>query len=402
MSVTMKGERPVDELIYYNVTRGGPPAHLTPKNMVRKAMSRALKKRGDQLGPYTGGILGPRGVREQLAKLHHINNIDSICLANGSMYLFKWVLEARLEIKRKKEGKKAFITIALPHVCFDRAIGVIRQINETCPGAIKIVIIPEEWDGPNIEILTEKAQQGLDFMYAVPTFQNPLGGCWSIEKRITVVELAKKEGFIVIDDDPYGLLYYGEKPPKRLFTVAQRDPNVVIPLRSVSKVFNLAGFRFGYGFFPTWFIDFMLKSQMSPGKIFISQSVFTSLAVEQMLLDNPRVFIDQSKRLIKVFRPIMSTFVGQLQKHLSDYVKLHAVPGGGYFLWLKIIDQKWNTNRLIQKAERYSITLQAGSTFYPDPQMDGADRSLRLAITPFGSKKSVKDFTQRLLYVFGY
>ena len=54
------------------------------------------------------------------------------------------------------------------------------------------------------------------FVYLIPTFGNPSGALLSLERRKKVLELAVKYNTLIVEDDPYGDLYFGAAPPPSL------------------------------------------------------------------------------------------------------------------------------------------------------------------------------------------
>jgi 2-aminoadipate transaminase len=59
------------------------------------------------------------------------------------------------------------------------------------------------------------AQHKPKFVYLIPTFGNPSGALLSLERRKKVLEMAVKHQTLIVEDDPYGDLYFGEAPPPR-------------------------------------------------------------------------------------------------------------------------------------------------------------------------------------------
>ena len=57
------------------------------------------------------------------------------------------------------------------------------------------------------------------FVYLIPTFGNPSGATLSLERRKRVLELAVKYQTLIVEDDPYGDLYFGEPPPPSILSL---------------------------------------------------------------------------------------------------------------------------------------------------------------------------------------
>ena len=86
------------------------------------------------------------------------------------------------------------------------------------------------------------------FVYLIPTFGNPSGALLSLERRKQVLEMAVKHQTLIVEDDPYGDLYFGEAPPPSLAGPERqraRQPRAAGPLRLLSKVLS-PGLRIGW------------------------------------------------------------------------------------------------------------------------------------------------------------
>jgi 2-aminoadipate transaminase len=66
---------------------------------------------------------------------------------------------------------------------------------------------------------------GARFAYLLPNFQNPSGHVYSEARREAVVEVARRAGLALLEDNPYGDLWYDVPPPRSL---ASRWPEGVI------------------------------------------------------------------------------------------------------------------------------------------------------------------------------
>jgi 2-aminoadipate transaminase len=68
------------------------------------------------------------------------------------------------------------------------------------------------------------AQHKPKFVYLIPTFGNPSGALLSLERRKKVLEMAVKHQTLIVEDDPYGDLYFGEAPPPSLLALSPTCP----------------------------------------------------------------------------------------------------------------------------------------------------------------------------------
>ncbi len=86
------------------------------------------------------------------------------------------------------------------------------------------------------------------FIYLIPTFGNPSGAMLSLERRKKVLELAVQHNVLVVEDDPYGDLYFGDAPPPSLLALSASVPGSrerLVHCGSLSKVLS-PGLRVGW------------------------------------------------------------------------------------------------------------------------------------------------------------
>ena len=121
----------------------------------------------------------------------------------------------------------------------------IGALNAFRSNGVKTVGVDMENDGICLEKLEEtlKNTKNAKLLYLIPTFQNPSGTCMSLEKRLAVLELAKKYEIAILEDNPYGeLRFAGEDIP----TMKSLDKDgLVIYCSSFSKILS-AGMRIGF------------------------------------------------------------------------------------------------------------------------------------------------------------
>jgi len=113
----------------------------------------------------------------------------------------------------------------------------------------RIIGIPMDEEGLKVDILEETLKKISDdgkvkFVYVIPTGQNPTGITMSRERRKALLEVASKYDVLIIEDDPYGYIYFGDgEPPDRL--KAMDSEGRVIYLSTFSKI-AAPGLRLGW------------------------------------------------------------------------------------------------------------------------------------------------------------
>ncbi|MBX3632614.1 MAG: PLP-dependent aminotransferase family protein, partial [Simplicispira sp.] len=112
----------------------------------------------------------------------------------------------------------------------------------------ELVSAPIDGDGVQTDALERLiAEHKPKFVYLIPTFGNPSGATLTLERRKKVLELAVKYQTLVIEDDPYGDLYFGAPPPPSLLALSAQVPGsreLLVHCGSLSKVLS-PGLRVG-------------------------------------------------------------------------------------------------------------------------------------------------------------
>lgn len=218
------------------------------------------------------------------------------------------------------------------------------------------------------------------FIYLNPTFQNPTGITISLQRRKELLELAKKYKVPIVEDDPFSLLYYEEKPIPS-FKALDTD-NMVIHLQSFSKYL-----------FPTLRVAVLVADEgIISNLVKIKQRIdlhsnnLTQIAV-QVYLEEGRLS-NHIEKLRQSYRRRLSL----IKDLLKDRPNLQCrLPDGGVFLWCKI-PKGIVSERLLQ------IAIEKGVLFVPGSWMSGVglyENYIRLAFT-HPSLNALKDGIERI------
>lgn len=192
--------------------------------------------------------------------------------------------------------------------------------------------------------------------YAIPTFQNPTGRCYSADERAALAERCDRLGMPLFEDDPYRDL---------VFEAADRTP-VCAMLKRASWIYqgsfskNLApGLRLGFlAASPDLFTHLVRLKQAAD---LHSNRVSQWLVLEQ--LEHP----GRAARLAEVvsfYRRKRDVFAQALEKHFAGLARWD-VPSGGLFFWLEL-RERIDTRKLLPEAIRRGVAFMPGEPFYPD------------------------------------
>jgi 2-aminoadipate transaminase len=180
--------------------------------------------------------------------------------------------------------------------------------------------------GPDPQAL----RHGQRAAYLVPSYQNPTGACLSLAQRQALVDRAATQGVPLIEDDPYGELWYDAPTPAPLAALA---PEQVVHLGSFSKVLA-PGLRLGYLVCPRSQMD-TLGARLLQAKqgADLHSCGFSQRLVMQLMNDG----FDMSAHLSQVrdrYRSQRDAMATSLLKHMPQGWHWR-VPSGGMFFWLQ-------------------------------------------------------------------
>lgn len=194
--------------------------------------------------------------------------------------------------------------------------------------------------------------------YTVPTFQNPTGRVLNKEERYGILHLASRYRMMVLEDDPYGDLYYDAPPPPSL---AELDEyGCVLYLSTFSKVI-FPGLRIGWLDGPPIVINRLAqeKQYIDLHCNNLTQWLLTKYLQEGRLDHH----LQRVRKEYKQRRDIMADSIHRQSKGLIEYV----VPGGGFYLWCRL-HCTVSSRVLMQEASRIGVGVVAGEAFYPEQQ----------------------------------
>ena len=201
-------------------------------------------------------------------------------------------------------------------------------------------------DGPRPEGLA--AAQGARFLYALPNFQNPSGRCMSEARRAAVVDAARDIRLPIVEDNPYGELWYDAPPPAPL---AARWAEGVVYLGSFSKVLA-PGLRLGYVVAPKTMFPKLLQAKQAadlhtPG---YNQRIVFEVVRDGFL----RSHLPKIRARYKLQRDAMRA---ALERHLPRACRWQ-VPSGGMFFWVELPEG-------VDAAALLPLAVERGMAFVP-------------------------------------
>ena len=118
----------------------------------------------------------------------------------------------------------------------------------------ELISAPVDGHGVNTDVLEKLiAEHRPKFVYVIPTFGNPTGALLNLERRKKLLELAVQYETLLVEDDPYGDLYFKDSPPPSLLALSDQVPcsrDWLVHCGSLSKVLS-PGLRVGWMIAPS-------------------------------------------------------------------------------------------------------------------------------------------------------
>ena len=232
-----------------------------------------------------------------------------------------------------------------------------------------IVSVASDDQGPLVEDFVAQAGSGADaarFMYLLPNFQNPTGRTMSEERRAALSAKAAELGIPLVEDNPYGDLWFDQPPPAPL---TARNPEGCIYLGSFSKVLA-PGLRLGYVVAPKAIYPKLLQAKQAAD---LHTPSFNQRIVAEVLKDG---FLARHVPTIRaLYKHQRDAMLAALEREMAGLGVQWNSPAGGMFLWVRL-PEGMNAIELLPKAVERNVAFVPGAAFYAD---HGDTRTLRLS-----------------------
>ncbi|MEY4296245.1 MAG: hypothetical protein RL016_91 [Actinomycetota bacterium] len=326
---------------------GMPNVSALPNDVLQKAYEGMMAKRGPLAMQYGGGQ-GDLTFRDQIRELMALEGIHSsvedIVITTGSQHGLDLLGGLFLD-----EGD----VVLAEGPSYVGALGIFRHYE----AHVEHVYTDENGMSPEAlqESITEMKRQGrkIKFLYLVPNFANPSGVTLSAERRPQIIEICKREHILILEDNPYGLLYFNQPVPDALRSM---DDNVIY-LGSFSKIL-VPGFRVGYVLAPPAIRDKLVLANES--------AILCPTSFGQMMISEYLSTADW-KGQIDTFRGVYRERKDAALSAMQEFLpKLETTrPDGGFYLWVTLpegIDSK----AMLPLAVKELVAYTPGTAFFGD------------------------------------
>lgn len=207
------------------------------------------------------------------------------------------------------------------------------------------------------------AQHKPKFVYLIPTFGNPSGALLSLERRKQVLQMAVKHNTLIVEDDPYGDLYFGEAPPPSLLALSATVPGsreLLAHCGSLSKVLS-PGLRVGWMIAPA---ELLAKATMCKQFSDAHTSTFAQATAAQYLKAGRMP--STLKHVRKVYGERALAMGAALKRELGDAIAF-TQPQGGLFFWASLTGangKSKDAGDFAKKAIEQLVAFVPGAPFY--------------------------------------
>ncbi|MEP7102504.1 MAG: PLP-dependent aminotransferase family protein, partial [Burkholderiales bacterium] len=227
----------------------------------------------------------------------------------------------------------------------------LGALQAFAPYEPEVITVPCDDDGPLPESLG--VAKGARFLYVIPNFQNPSGRCMSEGRRTALIAAARAIGLPIVEDNPYGDLWYDAPPPAPL---AARWREGTVYLGSFSKVLA-PGLRLGYVIAPPAMMPKLLQAKQAAD---LHTPGFNQRVVHEVIRDG---FLSEHVPTIRArYKGQRDAMRAALEAHMPPGCHWN-VPVGGMFFWVEL-PEGVDATALLPKAVDLGMAYVPGAAFF--------------------------------------
>jgi 2-aminoadipate transaminase len=337
---------------------GGLPSPQTfPIDAMREASERVLRDDGKAALQYAAseGYAPLREwVAQDLLKQGMKVSPDQVLITTGSQQGLDLVAKILIDAGSR-------ILVETPTY-----LGALQAFTPMEPVAVGV---NSDDHGVDAADLRAKVGTGADkarFVYLLPNFQNPTGRTMTEERRAAVAQVAIDTGLPIIEDNPYGDLWFDAPPAPSL---SSRHPEGSVYLGSFSKILA-PGLRLGYLVAPTALYPKLLQAKQAAD---LHTPSFNQRVVAEVLKDG---FIERHVPTIRaLYKQQCEAMLAALDREMAGLGLSWNRPVGGMFLWVQL-PKGLKAVPLLEKAVAKGVAFVPGFAFYAQ---DANESTLRLS-----------------------
>ena len=249
------------------------------------------------------------------------------------------------------------------------ALGVFRSYE------CRVVHVAMDDQGLSPVALTEAIAQvradggRIKMIYTIPSYHNPAGLTQGQQRRHEVLGVARSQGILLLEDDPYGLLGFDGVVPR---AIRADEAEGVVYLGSFSKTIA-SGLRVGWAVAPHGVRE---KLVLAAEAAVLCPSNYAQLTVSEYLATNP--WMDQIATFRELYRERRDALLGALGDHMPPGTTW-TEPTGGFYSWVTL-PEGLDARAMLPRAVAALVAYVPGTGFFiGDAEQEANRRSLRLS-----------------------
>ena len=263
----------------------------------------------------------------------------------------------------------------------------LGALQAFAPYEPNVVTVACDDDGPLPDALPDAlaATHGARFLYVLPNFQNPSGRCMGEARRAALVQAAQAMGLPLVEDNPYGDLWFDAAPPPPL---ASRWAEGTVYLGSFSKVLA-PGLRLGYVVAPPALGPKLLQAKQAAD---LHTPGFNQRVVYEVIRNGfLREHVPTIRARYKLHRDAMRA---ALDTHMPAGCRW-VVPSGGMFFWVDL-PPGVDATALLPKAVEAGMAYVPGAAFFAEQPRANTLRLSFVSVAPAEIERGVALLAQVL------
>ncbi|KZE52422.1 aminotransferase [Brevibacillus parabrevis] len=331
---------------------GGLPAEDSfPIQEMREAFNRAfdLGAKSLQYGLTDGYIPLREWVASRMKQKHMNVGLDNMLLTTGSQQAVDLLCRVYLD-----EGD----VVLVENPTYLAAVQLFQFRG------IRAIPVEGDSEGMNLEDLAKKiAQYRPKMVYVIPTFANPTGKVWSLERRQGLLAQCKANNILILEDDPYGEIQFdGEASYRSIFSLDEHPTNSCVVYTSTFSKIVAPGLRTGWAIGDQRVISMMVKAKQA---VDLQSSTIDQIALHELL---SRFDLESHIEKIRTSYKERMEWMNELLLAQSwDGVQWEK-PRGGMFLWVNL-PADVDAEKLLARSVQEGVAFVPGKPFYAaEPQ----------------------------------
>ena len=248
----------------------------------------------------------------------------------------------------------------------------------------QIINAPIDADGVDVDQLEKLIEEHKPkLVYLIPTFGNPSGATLSLERRKRILEIAARTHTLVVEDDPYGELYFDQPPPPSMLALSDDIPGSrewLAHCGSFSKILS-PGLRVGWMIAPPALLaNATMCKQFSDAH---TSNLTQAIAAHYLTLNR----LDGALAVVRTtYAERARVMAESLRRELGSAISFNQ-PEGGMFFWARLTGVGGKSSHAGEFAKR---AIDKGVAFVPGAPFFAHDPDLstfRLSFATVGLEK---------------